>query len=252
MTEDDRKKARRLAAGSLLLAADRARAAMTRAADQAIAGAAHELRQRRRADEQRVAPLLVLIAAARKMSEVLSGAILIGRKEARGLAASRLGAELRMAGVGSETGSPALLAAAHGARMQSDLAEAGIAADALAGQWRGLAARAVLVARRKGEDVPGAVSATRDAMLPRIERTAETESARAYNDEHAERARDMVARGDLDPDAVLREWSAEIDACERCWPLDGERARIDESFSSGLEPGEVHPRCRCVDVIVAA
>ena len=89
-------------------------------------------------------------------------------------------------------------------------------------------------------------------MQAKIARTAETEAARAYNDEHLERARDMLAAGDLPPGALLREWSALIDACEACWPHDGERTGIDESFSGGEEPGSVHPRCRCSDIIVAA
>jgi hypothetical protein len=252
VTDDERKKARRASAGALLLAGDRATRTMMAAADTAIAGASHELRQHRQTDAKRVAALLVLLAASKRMSSALADAILTGRKEARTLAAGRLGAELRLVGVSSETGSPALLAASHGARMQADVAEATIAAESLAGQWRGLASRAVLVAQRKGEDVAAAVSGTRVPLKSRVERTAESEATRAYNDEHAERARDLVAQGDLDPSAVLREWSAEIDACEHCWPMDGERVKIDESFPGGYEPGEVHPRCRCSDIIVSA
>lgn len=250
MTAEELHKARRASAGALLLAGHRARQLMTRGVDDAIAGAAHELRQRR-ADEKRALVLLVLLAAGKRMTAGLAVAIEAGRRQARGLAAQRLGAELRAAGVSRE-GSVGLLAGLHIDRMGADAVEATIAAESLAGQWRALASRAVLQAQRLGEDVPAAVSASREPMQAKIARTAETEAARAYNDEHLERARDMLAAGDLPPGALLREWSALIDACEACWPHDGERTGIDESFSGGEEPGSVHPRCRCSDIIVAA
>ncbi len=250
MTDAERQRARRASAGAILLAGDRTGKLMARAADAQVAQAAQELGSR--SGERKAVALLVLLAAGRRMAEGLTGAVLAGRKEARSLAARRLGAELELAGVSGETGSPALIAASHLARFESDGVEAQMAAESLAGQWRALASRAVLQAQRLGEDVARAVSATRRPLERRIARTAETESTRAYNDEHAERLRDLVARGDLDPDRVLREWSALLDACEDCWPHDGERVGVSDSFSGGDEPGDVHPRCRCTALLVSA
>ena len=51
---------------------------------------------------------------------------------------------------------------------------------------------------------------------------------------------------------MLREWSAMLEACERCWPHDGERVGLDEGFFGGDEPGSVHPRCQCSETIVSA
>ena len=251
MTDEARHKARRASAGALMLAGDEAGRLMRRAADAQIAQAAHELRGRRQ-NEKRASVLLVLLAAGARMAGGLADAVAAGRKRARGLAATRLGAELAALGIEPQTGSPGLLAAQHLDRMGADAVEAQIAAESLAGQWRALATRAVLQAQRTGEDVAAAVSATREPLLPKIARTAETEATRAFNDEHLEHVRDMIARGDVPEHLVMREWSALIDACERCFPLDGVRVGVAESFPGGEEPGSVHPRCRCSELIVAA
>ena len=267
MTDEERTKLRRASAGALLLASRRTERLMTAASTVVIASAAHELLQHRRSDRRpKAGALLVLLAAAKQMTTGFTSAISAGRKQARSLAAQRLGEELRIAGIGSEMGSPGLHAASHMARMAADELEANVAAESLAGQWRSMAAREVLKAQREiwqggpyremGEvparDVAQAVSSTAKDLGPRIARTATTESARAYNDEHEERLRDLVLSGDLDPGEVLREWSALIDACERCWPHDGEQVRIDESFVGGDVPGSVHPRCACSEILVSA
>ena len=86
----------------------------------------------------------------------------------------------------------------------------------------------------------------------RLEGVAATEYSVAYNDEHHAV---LVQMADRDPGLlalVMREWCAMADACERCWPHDGERVAIGESFSGGDVPGSVHPRCMCCETIVAA
>lgn len=249
MTDEERERERRASATALLLARDRVERTLTRAADAAVASAAHEVRAGRR--KSRAPVLLALIAAGRLMSAGLATAIEAGRKEARGLAARRLGAELRAVGAEASTGSPGLLAAAHLERMGVDAAEAAISADSLAAQWRGLATRVAMVAQREGEDVATAVSGTRVPLGPRIARTAATEAARAYNDEHEHRLRDLVASGDVDPEHLMREWCAMLDACSLCWPYDGERVGLLDSFSGG-EPGTMHPRCACTAIVVSA
>lgn len=250
MTDEERRQARRNGAGAVLHASRQTREHMVRAADVAIAQAAHALRQRSAA--KRASALIVLLDASKRMANGLARAIADGRAEARSLAAKRLGTELRSAGASSETASWGRLAGSHVERMSVDGLEATSAAESLAGQWRALASRSVLAAQRNGEDVAAAVSGSRDPLLSRIERTAETEAVRAYNDEHLSRVRDLVASGDVEPDAVMREWSAEIDACERCFPHHGEQVGINENFSGGDEPGDMHPRCRCYETIVPA
>lgn len=70
-----------------------------------------------------------------------------------------------------------------------------------------------------------------------------TETARAFTDAHAEAA-DQV------PGIVLR-WSAILDrrTCPTCAALDGEYRRPGRSFKSGMSPGNVHPMCRCFEVV---
>jgi len=245
----------RLGVGALLLAETSARKAIAKAVETHVDNAAAEL-QRRKDNERKAAALVLLLGGARAMSEDVRAAIVAGRKEAREAARRRLNAELKTAGIVIE---------AHewvvGNRMPEDTAHAASAAESLAGQWRGLAIAVTLAAKRKETSAASEVSTTIRPMRARIERTATSEIAQAYNDEHVAALRDIVEHDRAYRDGELadrietqlaRQWSALVDACERCWPLDGVTVGINESFPGGDEPGSMHIRCRCIDVLVEA
>lgn len=240
------KKLVRLAAGALLLSQEHAAKAMRAAAAKHVAEAQAELQ--RRDTDRKAALLLALLAVGHRLAESLTAAIVDGRQAARRAAARRLGIELTAVGIErSDTVRPLLVAGAM-ARTQDDSTRAAIAAASLATQWRGLA----LASAARGRETAAALTRSKTLLASRIERTAITETAHAYNDEHRSLLVEAVRYGDIAEDAVMREWSALLDACERCWPLDGEQARVDESFPGGYEPGDVHPRCACVEIVVAS
>lgn len=211
--------------------------------------------EKRRKDERDAVILAMLLAASERMGEAIAARIVLSRQAARAAARGRLGAELKAAGI--------VLAAHEWAlhsRKDEDDGYADHAASSLAGQWRGLAIAAILGAERKERTPAEAIRSTGAPMRLRSSRTAETEIARAYADEHSEALSDIVEHdrhyrdGEL-ADAIetrlMRQWSALVDACPRCWPLHGVEVGIGESFPGGEEPGYVHVRCRCIEVVVA-
>ena len=239
----------RLSAGALLLSQKHAEKAIREAANRHIAEANAELAKQR--TDRRAALTLVLLALGSRMTESLTAAILSGRQEARKASARRLVAELQAAGIQPTSSVRPMFAAASLARGQEDAAMASLAASSLVTQWRGLALSAGTLAGRRGKPLAAGLAKSKDLLAPRITRTAATETAHAYNDEHRALIREAVRYGDIDADAVMREWSALVDACEHCWPMHGERVGIDESFSGGYEPGDVHVNCMCTEVIVS-
>lgn len=79
--------------------------------------------------------------------------------------------------------------------------------------------------------------------------------AQAFNQEREELLSDIE---DLDVEntwvpLIGKSWDATLDAktCEDCKSLDGTIVPIGLSFPDEQIPGEVHPRCRCIEVIVA-
>ena len=243
-------KTARLAAGTLLTRQAAADRAIRRAANASIDDAAAKTKKKERA----TAALLLLLRAKKAFTTAVGTVIYEHRQAAREAARSRLYAELRGAGIdvkGHQWVSRA--------RNQDDVESADRAAASLAVQWNVMATGALLGADAKEQDAAAAIRSTRQAIAVRVRRTAETEVATAYSNEHREALTDLVEHdrsfrdgelADRIEDRTAREWSALIDACERCWPLDGVRVGIGEPFPGGEEPGEVHPRCRCIELLV--
>lgn len=72
----------------------------------------------------------------------------------------------------------------------------------------------------------------------RLRRVAATEVANAYSRMHYE----------IDPGmGWARMWDATLDlkTCKVCKRMHGEIRALDEPFTDGLVPGDVHPNCRC-------
>lgn len=244
-----------LAAGALLLADRSAKrkvaAAVKQHADKAAADA-----EKQRDGERKAALLLILLHRSKAMAADVRQAILEARREARETARARLNAELKAAGV---------VLSAHewvvGSRSDEDAVHAESSATSLASQWRGIALAAVLLARRKETSEAEALETTHAAMQSRIDRTASTEVAQAYADEHRHALVDVVDFDKRYRDGglaerieakIVREWCAMLDACERCWPHDGEQVGIHESYDGGDEPGYMHARCRCYEIVTSA
>lgn len=78
--------------------------------------------------------------------------------------------------------------------------------------------------------------------------TVSFENASAFNGER--RAMASV----ITETRLVRVWDAVNDkrTCPTCAGLDGTIVMLGEAFPSGANPGSVHGRCRCIDVIVPA
>lgn len=104
--------------------------------------------------------------------------------------------------------------------------------------------------------VLGQVTILRPGQLGvRAELSVTSVVAQAFNQEREEVLADLE---DLDVDntwvpLIGKSWDAALDAktCEDCNGLDGTIVPIGLSFPNEQIPGEVHPRCRCIEVIVA-
>lgn len=79
--------------------------------------------------------------------------------------------------------------------------------------------------------------------IPRINRIVATETARSYSDVVDEAAKSLK---------LSRIWNSILDAktCARCKAMDGEETQPGETFHGGLEPGYMHPACRCYSSII--
>lgn len=184
-------------------------------------------------------------ADSKRLVLTLAGAVYAARQTARSSARRRLAAELLDLGI-PVTGYQWVVEN----RRLADERAAEAVSRSLGRQWSTVAERAVAE-----DETPRA-----RLMRARLARVARTEVAVAYSEEHREALRDVVAYDRRFRDGALaeeiassirRRWSAMADACERCWPLDGEEVGIDESFSAG-EPGGMHPHCACVEYLVRA
>lgn len=105
---------------------------------------------------------------------------------------------------------------------------------------------ALRVAEEAGASAGDAVKVT----AYRLDRIAATENAHAFN---AAKTEDVEWRATAAGVLLMRTWDATLDrqTCEVCEGLDGTSVRVGESFAGGIEPGDVHPFCRCVETISA-
>ena len=235
-TRKDSRQAR-LAAGMLLLRERAARADIDQSARAATAQVGDDIGRRR--SQGRAAALAAIVVAARALAPRIQADIARNRQAARAAASTRLGAELGAAGVALAAMGPT-----HAARAHEDDALAESAAASLAAQWRTILMASVLRAARKDEDAATALRKAAPAMDCRVERTAATEIAYAYNDEHARALEEAQQRepGLFAGIQIVRVWSAVLDrrTCIECADRDG---RVVE----GDDP-PLHPLCRCVSV----
>jgi hypothetical protein len=249
--EERRKKRTReekLAAGALLLARRRARKLVVAAAAPVIAQAAVDARGKGRA-----AVLGALLLSGRWLSAEVAQALVAARQGARQAAGRRLDAELRGLGVERSRSARPLFQRAAAARVAEDEASAAIVGDSVASQWRGIAASSVYqTGDPERSEVEARIRRSSSLLKSRIERAADTEVSKAYADEHRATAAEFSRyEDDVDSGKLVRQWVALLDACERCWPNDGEQVGLEETFPAG-EPGDMHPRCACYPIIVRA
>lgn len=74
---------------------------------------------------------------------------------------------------------------------------------------------------------------------------ARTETMAASNEGQDRLWRQAMRAGHLDP-TMRRMWiTTALESCERCEPLDGTTAGMNESFASGVMRPPLHPNCRC-------
>jgi hypothetical protein len=93
------------------------------------------------------------------------------------------------------------------------------------------------------------------ALGARMDTTAASETATAMAAGERALERELVVTEPLAATLLVRQWVAMLDAkvCAVCAKLDGDEVPLGQGFGEGgaLEPGHVHPRCRCFAVIVA-
>lgn len=244
----------RKSVGTLLLEQREAERDLSRVMREHAAEIAARAEQRRKQERDAVI-LAMLLMGSKRMAAAVKASVISSRQSARVAARRRLTAELKALGI---------VIAAHqwvvGNRRDADEGYAGHAADSLVSQWRGVAIANVLGSARKDRTAAEAIRKTTGDIGSRIVRTSHTEVTKAYSDEHAEALMDVVdydrkrrdgELADALETSAARMWSAMADACERCWPLDGTVVGLLESFPGGAEPGDMHPRCRCVEVLVS-
>jgi hypothetical protein len=182
-------------------------------------------------DRERVA-LATVRRTAGRMQGALERAIAEVRRAARG--ASRRTVEDAFA-VGAVT--------PLDGREEHDAAAAHAAASSLSAAWS-RSATAMALGDEPGDD---ALRLAGRMLSRRLERTAATETASAFNDERRHVYRD-IARSPL-ADETVKVWSAVLDrrTCSFCFGKDGQVRAMHESF--GAVP-PVHPNCRCIVEVV--
>lgn len=77
----------------------------------------------------------------------------------------------------------------------------------------------------------------------RIQRIVTTETSRAYSD---------VIREAATGYNLVRVWNSVLDAktCKVCREMDGEETLPGKPFKDGMEPGWIHPSCRCLSNLI--
>lgn len=126
------------------------------------------------------------------------------------------------------------------------------AAWALAGSTTALFRRKATEALRQGANRPIALAL--DGIAPSLTRLAVTETSSAFS-----KARALVLRDTANDNAGARwvrhayeMWDATLDkaTCSVCGSMHGTMVPVGTRFRRGLQPGAVHPYCRCTSSIV--
>ena len=94
----------------------------------------------------------------------------------------------------------------------------------------------------------------RRKLAERATTIARTEAMRAANAGQTAAWQAAADQGILPRGGVQRRWITAADelVCPICQPLDGQLAPLDEPFPGGYEPADVHPNCRCSQILVYA
>lgn len=81
-----------------------------------------------------------------------------------------------------------------------------------------------------------------------LDKIAATENAQAFNEARREEVR-RATSGEVA--LLMRTWDATLDSrvCADCEGLDGTSIPFDGAYPGGLDPGDVHPNCRCIETI---
>lgn len=254
MTAPRGTKLQRLAAGSMILQESKLAVALAKDIDDANAKAQAEAHKRR----TRAAMLVMLLGIGTTLAATAKLTITKGRQAARAVAAGRLGKELVAAGM---TGVWLAELGSGSGRADDDAALAQAASLAISTAWQGMAIASAVKAVRVEKDVAKALAETPKRMRARIARTAATETAEAYSDEHRQALVDAMdydrayrdgSFADAVQEELVRQWSSLLDdrTCIECSDQDGEVAEVDGVYDSGLEPGFVHVNCRCQDIVL--
>lgn len=135
---------------------------------------------------------------------------------------------------------------------QEDIAAAESSGAAYASAWMALALYALSKWTANGSkgSIASQIASVTTQIDYRVRRIVTTETARAHSDEH----RGIVRRIPRGPwsSKTFRRWDARLDrrVCSVCRAHDAEETPIGETFRLGHEPGDVHPGCRCIAVVV--
>lgn len=179
--------------------------------------------------------------STRRIEAALEDSILRARIRARRAAIAQLEAELE------ELDVDLAVDESDGA---DDHVAALVAAAALAALW-GRSIAAAYMTKDANEDVEDVVERSLVRFEASLRRTATTENAQAWNDEHHEALVEVADQVGEDTQLMNR-WDATLDAktCPVCRDHDGELVPIGYEFPNGDVPGFVHPNCRCVSTLV--
>ena len=61
---------------------------------------------------------------------------------------------------------------------------------------------------------------------------------------------EALAEDDEDDSNVEYMWVSTPNCCEECQAMDGERRDVDGEYEDGKVPGEMHPHCKCSEIMV--
>jgi hypothetical protein len=221
----------RASLGSLLLAEK----STTKALRETVRDASDRLHaEAGRQHDERI--LILILLSSKQLSVDLERDLHESKRVARDTGAKRLQMELRAAG------SLAAIALLHSNRKDVQVKTS---AEALALAWRQRAVYLALRSGHAGTSPAAAMTGLAKSIDPNVVRTARTETAQAYNDGHVEASKGVDVSG------IMDRWDAMLEACGVCADMDGDLTPLGEPFTSGEEPGYVHPHCRCARTAVA-